>query len=488
MRKNLIITAIMIGLTAFVVSCTKDFEQINTDPNNPVEAPSINILANVIRNYNQNNSNAWGDMNEPSSWANHLGKIQYIDEARYQFRGGVVNTRWSVSYNNINDLDKIIARESGEDGNPYYKGIAMTLRAIIYQQSTDRWGDIPYSQASQGDIKVTNPSYDTQESIYMDLLEQLRDANSLFITYPSPGFLIGPSDVLFSGNMLRWKKFTNSLRLRVATRISDVASNVAETHIEEILGAPATYPIMESNADNAYLRWDPTGLYRDPWNADSDNRDDHGMCKTLIDILVDHNDPRLPVYAKPAASDGEYRGVISGAIDGTFELADISRIGVIFRDVPDGFTPIMRSAEVHFMIAEAAARGWNTNGVTAQEAYEAGIAASFDEYGLDGFDDYIQQPEVAWTGDVDQIHLQKWLSLFKNGNEAWAENRRTDVPLLEHAPGSPYLGQHNRPPFRYPYPVDEINLNSANINPKLQGIVNHMWGNKMWWDTRTGVN
>lgn len=476
----------MIGLFVIAGSCTKDFEQINTDPNNPVEAPSINILANVVRNYNQNNSNAWGDMNEPSSWANHLGKIQYIDESRYQFRGGVVNTRWSVAYNNINDLDKIIAKESGEDGNPNYLAMAMTLRAWIYQQTTDRFGDIPYTEAAQGEQGITNPAYDTQELIYNDLLVQLKEANSLYTA--SPAYSIGSSDVFLGGSMMRWKKFTNSLRLRVATRMSDVAAGVAQTHIEEILGSPGTYPVMESNDDNAYLIWEPTGTYRDPWNADSDNRDDHGVANTLIDQLIDFNDPRLPVYAKPAPNDGEYRGVVSGAIDGTFELNNISRIGTIFRDVPDGFTPVMRYAEVHFMVAEAASRGWNTNGVTAQEAYEAGVAASLDEYDLDGFDDYIQEPGVAWTGDVDQIHLQKWLALFKNGNEAWAENRRTDVPLLEHAPGSPYLGQHNRPPFRYPYPVDEINLNSANIEPKLEGIVNHMWGRQMWWDTRTGVN
>ncbi len=476
----------MIGFVALAISCTKDFEQINTDPNNPVEAPSISILANVIRNYNQNNSNQWGDMNEPSSWANHLGKIQYIDEAQYKFRDGVVNGRWSVAYNNINDLDKVIEREAGEDGNPNYRAMAMTLRAWIYQQTTDRFGDMPYTEAARGDEGITNPSYDSQESIYIDLLAQLKAANDLYT--PVPAFSIGTNDVLFRGDMMKWKRFTNSMRLRVATRISDVAPNVARQHIEEILGSPATYPVMTSNADNAYLWWEPTGTYREPWFTDQINRDDHGMCNTLIDYLLDFNDPRLPVYAQPAASDGEYRGVVSGAIDGTFELADISRIGVIFREVPDGFTPIMRAAEVHFKIAEAAYRGWNTGGISAQQAYEAGVAASLEEYGLDGFDDYIQQPGVAWEGNDEQIHLQKWISLFKNGNEAWAETRRTDVPLLDHAPGSPYVGQHNRPPFRYPYPVDEVNLNSANVTPKLQGIVNHMWGRQLWWDTRTGVN
>jgi hypothetical protein len=486
MKKHHIITAFVLGLMILPFSCTKDFEEINTDPNNPVDAPSINIMANVIRYFTQTHFDAWGDMNEPSSYANHLGKIQYIDEAAYRFREGVVNNLWFYTYVNINDLDIVIEKESQAGGNPNYKAMAMTFRAYIYHMATDRWGDIPYTEAAKGREGNTTPSYDTQESVYMALLAQLKEANSLYSTLPAHA--IGPNDVLFGGNMMRWKRFTNSLRLRVATRMSNIAPNVARTHIEEILGAQGTYPIMTANADNAYLRWQSSSPYRDPWQSDTDNRDDHGVCNIIIDIMKEHNDPRLPVYAKPATSDGQFRGVISGAIDGTFVLADISRIGTIFRNVPDGFSPIMRAAEVHFMIAEAAFRGWNTGGVTAKQAYESGVQASLTEYGLTTYDTYIAQPGVAWNNDIKQIHLQKWLSLFKNGNEAWAETRRTDVPLLGHAPASSFAGQHNRPPFRYPYPVNEVNLNSDNVIPMLQGVVNHMWGKKMWWDTRTGVN
>lgn len=486
MRKIQLILSLMIGLILVPVSCTKDFEEINRDPNNPVDAPSINIMANVIRYHTQQYYNAWGDMNEPSSYANHLGKIQYIDEARYQFREGVVNNLWFYTYVNANDLGLVIEKESEENGNPNYLAMAMTLRAYIFHMATDRWKDIPYSEAISGHEGITNPSYDTQESIYLDLLDQLKQANELYTIAGT--YAIGPNDVLFGGVMMKWKRFTNSLRLRVATRMSNVAPNVARTHIEEILGDQATYPIMTDNADNAYLWWQASPPYKEPWQADSDSRDDHGMCVTLIDVLKDFDDPRLPVYAKPATVDDEYRGVISGAVSGSFALNEISRIGAHFRDVPDGFSPIMRAAEVHFMIAEAAFRGWNTGGISAQDAYESGIATAMAEYDLDGFDDYITHPDVAWNNDVDQIHLQKWIALFKNGNEAWAENRRTDVPVLEHAPASVYQGQHNRPPFRYPYPTDEVNLNSENVTPKLDGIINHMWGQQMWWDTRTGVN
>ena len=319
----------------------------------------------------------------------------------------------------------------------------------------------------------------------MDLLVQLKQAIAFFIQAAT--YAIGSNDVLYGGNVMKWKRLANSLRMRLATRMSNVARSVAKTHIEEILGDLNTYPIMSENADNAYLVWQTSSPYQEPWFADKLARDDHGMCITFIDILKDFNDPRLAVFAKPATFDGEYRGVISGAMPGSYTLSHISRIGSIFRDEADGFTPIMRAAEVHFMIAEAAFRGWNTGGLSAQQAYENGITTSFEEYDLGAPGEYLSGAGVAWNNDVNQIHLQKWICLFKNGNEAWAENRRTDVPQLGHAPYSPYTG-HNRPPFRYPYPVDELNLNSANIEPHLSGIIDQFWGQKMWWDTRTGVN
>ena len=490
MKKFKQILILILGLIILPVSCTKDFEEINTDPNNPTDVPSINVIVNVIRLHTQAYYNDWGDMNEPSSWANHLGKIQYIDEAAYRFREGTVNGLWANTYLNLNDLGLIIEKESRTGGNPNIKAIAMTLRAYIFHMATDRWKDIPYSEAGRGHQGITTPAYDTQESIYLDLLAQLKAANELYTTAAT--YAIGSSDVLFGGNIIKWKRFNNSLRLRVAIRMSNVAPAIAKTNIEEILTNPATYPIITANADNVYLWWQATAPYKEPWNSDRTDagRDDHGMCVTLIDILKDHDDPRLPVYAKPAAADGEYRGVVSGDLpENVGALNRISRIGAIFRDVPDGFTPILRAAEVHFIIAEAAFKNWNTGGITAQQAYEAGVAASLAEYGLSAsYTAYIAQPDIAWNNQLNQIYHQKWISLFKNGNEAWAENRRTDYPLLEHAPYSPYFGQHNRPPFRYPYPVTEINLNKDNIEPKLVGIVDHMWGQKMWWDTRTGVN
>jgi hypothetical protein len=198
------------------------------------------------------------------------------------------------------------------------------------------------------------------------------------------------------------------------------------------------------------------------------------------------NDPRLPVYAHPAASDSTYRGVVVGDDEDNFTLSSISRIGARFRDVADGFSPFMNYAEVCFIIAEASANGWNT-GTTAEEAYNAGITASMEENGVSDEDitAYLAQSEITYA-EKEQIYLQKWLCLFKNGHEAWAETRRTDVPLLSAAPEGAYTG-HNRPPFRQPYPNNEYSLNKANIQAYWKNVKDRMWGQQMYWDTRTGV-
>jgi len=485
MKKIFKINLILIlGIIVSVVSCTKDFEDMNVNPNEPVDAPSTNILAHSLRYYADSFFDAWQNMNNFSSYSGQITKIQYVDEARYNYRESVVNAAWEDAYTTLLDLKKV-QEKSDEEGTINMKAVAMTFSAYIWQIATDTWKAIPYANALQGEDGATNPTYSMQQDIYPDLLRMLKDAGDMFAQ--GNGDALGSGDILFNGDVMKWRKFCNSLRLRVAIRISKVDPATAQTHIEQIMGDQGTYPIMASNDDNALVFWPGAAPYKEPFYENSETRDDHGMCNVLLDKLVDLGDPRLPVYAHPAPSDGEYRGLDPGAEDG-FSPSDISRIGARFRDNPSGFTPFMRYAEVLFIASEAAANGWNV-GLTAQAAYEAGVTASLEENGI-GADDiatYLANADVAWDGSMEKLYIQKWIALFKNGHEAWAEVRRTDVPVIDEAPGSPY-GSHNRQPFRYPYPTDEINLNSANINQVTGGIVDHFWGQQMWWDTRSGVN
>jgi hypothetical protein len=155
----------------------------------------------------------------------------------------------------------------------------------------------------------------------------------------------------------------------------------------------------------------------------------------------------------------------------------------------------MRYPEVCFIKAEAYLRGLAPGGTTAaRAAYEEGIIASCLEHDVTpaNITAYMNDPNVEWdsSGDwgytnLQKIYYQKWISLFKQGHEAWAETRRTDIPLLSAAPGSVLLYPgHTRPPFRWPYPVSEYNLNHAEVKKWDSGTIDRFWGSKMWWDTR----
>ena len=483
--KIFLIFLLLIGMGA----CTDDFESMNIDPNQPTDVPAENILTYAIRNYADNFCDVWSIGNSKATYAGYFAKIQYIDESRYNYRESVINAEWRDGYNDLMNFQTIIDK-SVEAGNPNMEAIGITMKSFLFQTLTDTWGPIPYTEALKGESGLTNPAYTSQDSIYTYLIADLKKAADLFDV--ANGDAIGAGDILYNGDVAKWQKFCNSLRLRVAMRISNVAPATAKGIVEGILGDPTHYPIMESNDDMCALKWTTATPYQEPFYEDKyvSNRDDHGMCVTIVDTLKSLNDPRLPVYAN-TASDGQYRGFIAGAAANPADMSLISRIGSKFRDEPDGLSYFMRYSEVLFDVAEAAEKGWNTGSFTAKSAYDAAITASCEENGISAADiaTYLAQPSVAYTSGLTKIYLQKWIAIYKQGHEAWALTRRTDVPLMSEAPGSPY-GTHNRPPFREPYPTSELNLNSAQIKSTAYygKIVDHFWGVQMWWDTRTNVH
>ncbi|MEX6690144.1 SusD/RagB family nutrient-binding outer membrane lipoprotein [Danxiaibacter flavus] len=465
--------------------CTKDFTQINTNPDKPVVAPTTNVFAYVVEDFAATYFDAWGDMNEPETYGGHLGKIQYVDEARYKFRTGTVTSLWNAIYRDMKNAQLVIG-QAEKDKAVNMQAAALTIQAYMMQIGTDRWRDMPFSDAIKGDSGYITPKYDTQETIYPAIVNQLKKAADLFAQASDDK--LGEGDLLFAGDVTKWRKFCNSLRLRVAIRLSGVNSDLSKSIIEEVTGDAAKYPVFESNDDNAFLIWPGSKPYIEPWNSDSQGRDDHGPSAPFIDTLKKYADPRLSSFAHPAPADGEYRGVEIGPVSSP-TISLYSRIGTIYRDVAAGFSPFMRYSEVQFILAEAATRGWNTHGLTAEQAYTNGVMASMAENGVTDANEisaYMNATGVKWTGSVKQIYMQKWIALFKDGHEAWAEERRTDYPLLPAAKGSSYPG-HTRPPFRYPYPVEESTLNGGNNATFGADVKDNFWGKQMWWDTRKGV-
>jgi len=497
MKRIYIKTFALLFTVLFATSCTKNWEEMNTDPNNPVDAPLTNVIAHSIRYIGSTMFDSWQGMNNFCSYTGQITKIQYIDEAHYQYRDNVVYNAWSNYYETQLDLSKVMAK-AGEAGKNKTEGAMMAFSVYLWQMATDQWGDIPYTEAISGEAGNMTPVYDTPQTIYTSLLTKIEQANDLLAT-PNAGDNIGEGDIIYHGDFSKWQKFANSVHLRLAMRLANVDESTAKAEVEKVLGNPTKYPIFESRDDEFKLKW-PGAPYYEPYynNRHISNRDDHAVAKTIIDSLLSFGDPRIAAYAKPAADDGVYRGMVEGSTQ--VGLGTVSRIGAMYRDDPKGYTYFLRYAEVQFIIAEAGVRGWNIGAYTTDGAYHDGIAASFEETGMSAdLDAYMTNPKVALTGvagapfnmdpstDLVKVYIQKWLAMFKEGQELWALQRRTNFPPMSAAPASSYPG-HNVGPFRYPYPTTEFELNAAHANAAAAGIVDHFWGKQIFWDVRQGVH
>ncbi|MEN8226020.1 MAG: SusD/RagB family nutrient-binding outer membrane lipoprotein [Bacteroidota bacterium] len=471
-----IITALFFIAMFFVSSCTKNFEEINTDPNNPSEAPLGNVFAYVIKDITARFGSA--EMLHPASYVGHITKGFYTDVSNYI--GPPSASLWNGTYRVTMSNANFVLRGAEEEGYNNLRGATLVLKAYAMQMVTDAYGQAPYFEAGLGSEGIITPSYDTEKEIYYDLLQQLEYANELLVDTA----ILGPlefNDILYNGNIEQWKKFCNSLHLRLAIRISNIDESTASAEISKILNDPVKYPILESNSDNALLAY-PGGEWVEPWTQYHKSINDNRMAKPLVDTLLNYADPRLAFYAD-TIDDGTYKGLEVGAQ--YTHLRSHSKIDALFVENELGPVFLMKYAEVEFIKAEAMMRGFA--GGVAQDAYEAGITASCEEYGIssDDITTYLEGPEVVWADDINQIYLQKWISLFRQSWEAWAEMRRTDIPKLSPAVNSSVSG-HNRPPFRFSYPDLEVKLNGANI-PAAVVEDDHYWGYQIWWDTRTGV-
>lgn len=473
----------LISSASIIASCTKSFEDINTNPNSPVEAPATNVLGWVIQ---QACSNIFGDneMSEHETYAGHIGKIQYVDESRYMYADGTVLTSWNLLFRLSVNLQKVID-VAHEQGNSNMEGVAMLLQSYIQQVSTDAWRDIPYAQALKGDSGYITPSYDKQETIYPTIISRYETAANLLAQGGKDD--LGSGDLLFKGDVSKWQKLCNALRVRIAMRISNVNFDLTKSIIESIINNPEKYPLPSSINDNAYMNWLASTPYQEPWYNNSKTRNDHGMGKPFIDTLLNTDDPRIAVYAKKA-DDGVYRGITIGVYGVPTDIGQYSLIGALYRDNPQGFSPIFRYSELCLLLSEASQKGISTN-ESSENLYNKGISASFAENGITDIatiNTYVNSSIIKFDGSLNKIYRQQWITLFKDGHEGWALERRTDYPALSAAPGSPYQG-HNRPPFRYPYPSQESTLNKQNSAPFVALAVDNFWGEKMYWDVRNNV-
>jgi len=466
------------GLVLMAVSCKKDLADINKNPN-ATEDPQPDYLLTASQKISADLY--WGadnNFNADLLIIQHWAKIQYTEPDRYIFSNSSFTSLWNTGYaQSITNLNTIIQLPD-EKANVNYKSVALILRSWVFSLLTDAYGDIPYKQA--GDIKNNlTPAYDTQKDVYFGLLDELKNASAALTT---TGNTIS-GDVIYSGKIDRWKKFANALRFRIALRIADREPDKAKQTINEVLSDAGG--LISSNAETAQFIYS-TSAQQNPISAWFDTRDEFRIAKTLLDKLTALNDPRIPVYAnKPTdVSVTTYVGVPSGLTTSdanNLGFAKTSRPGSYFY-APQAPAVIISYAEVLFDRAEAAARGFTTEDANA--LYKAAITASLNQYAITDatvISNYLAQSTVTYdAGNFKKsIGEQKWIALYGQGLEAFAEWRRLDYPQLTPAVAGVL---DKKIPVRFIYPGSEQSLNGDNYKLAVanQGTDNLL--TKLWFD------
>jgi hypothetical protein len=448
----------IVGLMLFAAPSCSNFDEINTNPNQPVAVPSGLLIADVVTNaMNQMYSTfVGGDMG--SCWSQQWAKVQYNDEELYQPRVTVLQTFWEVLYEDVANDSDVMRKLAIEEGNSNMEAVGLILKSWAFATLADVWGVVPFSEALQASEGNFLPAYDDGATVYAGVLAMLDEANSKL---SADGGVINPTtDLIYSGDWSKWQKFANSLKFRVLMRISGKES--VGTALQEIASSRA---IFESNDDEAklpYLANQPSAnpIYE---TIVFGNRAEFKIGEPMVTLLgiLGGGDPRLPVFAQKNDA-GEYRGKPAGIEDvpnTEWNYANVSPVGEFYLEptLPGHFVSY---SELMFLMAEAAERGLISG--DAEAMYLEAIRANFEYNEIeDAYASYITHPTVVYNGDVmKKIGEQKWVALYCQGIESWTEWRRTGYPAL-----SPALeAVLDEIPSRFTYPSIEQSINAANYS------------------------
>ncbi len=474
-------------LIALLGACQKELTNINVNPNN-IQSADVNTLTSstIVNIFWYNTDQAW-------TTGNGLSQMMVITQSYYQNQFGTQSlpfnnaSYWTACYSNARDAATIAAQAKAKF-NPGNQAIGLTLEAYAFSQLTDGWGDIPFKQALQGASGNYLASYDGQQIVYTDptvgILAKLNTADSL-LSHNSNAVIGG--DLLFGGNATKWRKFINALRLRYLLRISskqDPTSAIQAILAENVLFADAS--------ESATLKL-PTAL---PWLFPSylDRTSDFAfksMDSLLYDFYTSTGDiDRLKLFWAPTPNAVKTKGdpnafTTYGALNqikNNIASASINQLNssslfsttlaptAQYVSQPLNYSRIITYAEVQFILAEAALKGYISGGVAqAATYYNNGILGSYAELGLPSVDATTYAAANALNSDptiaLNQIIMQKWALNLNNGWEGWLEQRRTGIPS--------FSTQYNSNPSgkivaRFLYPTDEEFINSKNYNTQLE--------------------
>ncbi|MBM3908241.1 MAG: SusD/RagB family nutrient-binding outer membrane lipoprotein [Gemmatimonadetes bacterium] len=498
MKTTRLSVALLAAVALTVTACETDLTGLNVNPNNPsidTPPPPGTIFTNAVINSTNYVGGAGFQHSGFSLLAQHTAQSQYVDEDRYAYRATTLDGWFNGPYvADLMDYQAVyLVGQANKDPNTW--GPARVMQSMVFQTMTDIWGDIPYSEALQGTSGSTlKPKYDAQKDIYYGMAKTLTEA----VAAMGAGAGLGNGDQIYGGTAANWRKFGNALRLRIAMRMQKADATKANAELAAAIAAPGG--LMTSNADNAKVVWPGDGTFDNPWSANFSTRDDYRMSKSLVDVLVANNDPRLPIFAQPTVADPtKYAGEPNGLDSPTASpyMTAASRIGAIFYPgktvygtygTTDGKktpTYLFTFAEQNFILAEAANRGMGGLSTAAAKGYyDAGVTASITQWGGTAAQAaaYLAQPAVAYQGGaagLTQILTEKWVAFFTQGHQAWSDWRRTGIPA-NLVPGPKATLSYI--PRRMMYATTEQTVNSEKLAEAVARQGADAMNTRMWWD------
>jgi len=481
----------LLMVVILLASCSEDYLDVNTDPNNPTTVTPDLVLP-VAQTYTANLIYGGRRLNDLGNlmmynWSQSDGFSWYTDEFKYNvtssFYQGIFNDSYSNALKQYQILDNLAPEYD------YYKAISKIMKSYHFQILVDLYGDVPYTEALQRGVEAT-PAYDDAQTIYEDLIVQLTEAINLINNAENP-IEVGNDDVMFGGNMDVWKQFANSVKLRILVRQMSMSgrSTYIQTEMDAIVAEGSGFITENAAVNPGYLKeenklnplWNNMG-----WDASGTiTMNNNATCATdyVLAYLSSTGDPRIDyLYEEPATG---HLGVPQGLLDydtptpDAFVPAMVSNIGPGILKGFDMDAIVYSLAECYFNQAEAVLNGYLAG--DARVLYESGISASFETLGVSGAAAYYGQVVdlVSWNNSVNKLQAiitQKWIAL--NGTtaeQAWFDYSRTGYP--DGLPISLQASTSDRPVRLY-YPAGEYSSNGANVPSQPNAFTAKVfWGN-----------